>query len=267
MVWFVALVIATTFGTYLLQDPQTQNPEAGQSSVERHGLQSSSEIVSLFDRLALVEETPQGRNLPYRWNAPLRLAFAGVGKSEQIARAQGIWREAARHAGLEIIFVERPEAANLVLHFAESGTVKRVAEDYGAKPVADAGRYRAYHMNRNDDRGSILEARVIMDAALDGDSLARSLRHEIMHALGFPNHPAAEVASVLAPRGETLFADFTMLDKILIRTLYDPRIRPGDTAEAVRGIAPVIVDEFLAVLKSGAVKGGNDPKAAARQRP
>ncbi|MBT4711375.1 MAG: DUF2927 domain-containing protein [Alphaproteobacteria bacterium] len=63
--------------------------------------------------------------------------------------------------------------------------------------------------------------------------------HELMHALGFKEHPTVGFDSVLST--DRHIGEFTVNDLILLRTLYDPAINPSMTRDQIMAIVPEII--------------------------
>lgn len=69
------------------------------------------------------------------------------------------------------------------------------------------------------------------------------LEHEILHIMGFRGHSQG-IRSVLAVfSGET---ELTKWDVMLLKTVYDPRLRPGMKREEALAQAKIVLSELLA---------------------
>jgi hypothetical protein len=208
-------------------------------------------VVEVFDRLVLSVSDPPGLHRPYRWNGAVRVYFAGDADQAGMDATKSIWREAARYSGLDVGFGEAVLTANLDVHFAPDEAMLQVMRGYGAKLGDRKEPPLGYHLGHDVRHGSIRQSRIIVRSTLVGASLERSLRHETMHALGISGHPDESVASVLAPRTKPLFAGFTLIDKLLVRTLYDPRIPVGADVKLARVLARNIIAELVEELRAG----------------
>lgn len=163
-----------------------------------------------------------------------------------------VWRNAARYSGLDVAYVESPAASNAVVHVARRGDVAAVAETYGNRIPGRSKNAIGLAWNDTRSDGSIARSVIVVNRGLDGGSMRRTVAHEVMHALGFPGHPGSRVSSVLGSRPLRVTADFALRDKLLIRTLYDPRLRQGDDPKALRAAARIVLAELLDALESGA---------------
>ncbi|MFQ5765429.1 MAG: DUF2927 domain-containing protein [Rhodospirillales bacterium] len=91
------------------------------------------------------------------------------------------------------------------------------------------------------NNGVIEKIRIVISTAEKG-FIKGCITHEIMHSFGFGKHSGI-IRSVLSPlHGEE---DFTPWDEIVLRTLYDPRLRPGMTREEATPIADGILREVV----------------------
>ena len=79
------------------------------------------------------------------------------------------------------------------------------------------------------------------------------LRHELMHALGFDNHwpgpkSGVDASSSLAHRSSAeRTKGYSEWDKMAIRMLYHPRLRPGTPRSAALTHAAEIISEIAVV--------------------
>ena len=89
-----------------------------------------------------------------------------------------------------------------------------------------------------------------LDYALD------SIAHEFVHVMGMHGHGGSRFDSILT--GPPVL---TTNDLILIRTLYDPRIRAGMSRDNAMVIVPELIAELLAALEAA-----EDPVQALAQR-
>jgi len=72
------------------------------------------------------------------------------------------------------------------------------------------------------------------------------LDHEILHALGMPGHWNGKYArSALGSRWLNLSTNFTKWDEIALRTLYDPRLKPGVDGKEALSLAGEIIGELV----------------------
>jgi hypothetical protein len=69
------------------------------------------------------------------------------------------------------------------------------------------------------------------------------IHHELMHVFGFQGHPGTEFDSALG-RSRTI----TRNDLVLLRTLYDPRLRSNGAQ--FRESARVLIEEHAAVART-----------------
>lgn len=68
--------------------------------------------------------------------------------------------------------------------------------------------------------------------------------HELLHGLGFRGHSDIVKNSVLGERSAPLI-ELPLNDKIIVRTLYDPRITPGMPREEALEVAREVIRELV----------------------
>ena len=72
----------------------------------------------------------------------------------------------------------------------------------------------------------------------------RCLAHEIMHVLGFTGHPQSSNSVLSYTRQLTAY---TEIDRMMVRVLYDPRLKPGMRhVQAIAAAREVLVDKLVA---------------------
>ncbi|HEX2886068.1 DUF2927 domain-containing protein [Vineibacter terrae] len=193
-----------------------------------------------FDDAALRVNDAQPADL-VRWTGPIFLA---------IADGDGLHARAA-----EI------EASVRTLAAIARVPVSRVAADdprrnFLVRPAATGGR-AACRAAVASQAGRIASAEVEIYLGGRG-SLTRCINHEVMHAFGFRSHAHAAL-SILSYK-QSRQTDLSALDRVMIETLYDPRLRPGmRPAEAAPMACAVLAEKLgLSARDAGAQCGSRD---------
>ncbi len=197
------------------------------------------EAIAFFDKLALKRGTPEGgERVGYvrRFAAAVAIELSGNENAAVRARTERIAAELTGLTGLEFYVGTRRHwrHARIEIEVVDAAEMQR---RYGG-PVCFCRNW--------GNGGRLKRARIEVSSAY-----ADCLSHEFMHAAGFDNHwtgrlATAERPSVLADRYHPARStDFSDLDRLAIRALYDPRLRPGMSrraalplAEAIFGAAP-----------------------------
>ncbi|MEQ8246104.1 MAG: DUF2927 domain-containing protein [Alphaproteobacteria bacterium] len=87
------------------------------------------------------------------------------------------------------------------------------------------------------------DGEILLGLENDADLNDNCLPHELMHAIGFPGHACAVRPSALCNRD--LIARFSDADRILIQTLYDPRLVNGMTRRQALPLVQEAIQERL----------------------
>ena len=256
-VWLVVGVFVILLGRSLLNfmsflgDMDAGGDHPNQILGPRTSDLSDNELAKLFEQLVLFDERRMARQMLFRWNGPIRVKFAGNSIDIELEGAKEALRQAARISGLEIGSAHGFVDANLVIHFSDPGDVLIAAKRYGVRTSDLGTSHWGIESSRDDRKGSYVSSRIVVESNQGAAQLDCTLRHEIMHALGFAPHPEVNVASVLAPRTDLLCGDFTLIDKLLVRTLYDPRIPVGADVKLARVLSRNIIAELVEELRAG----------------
>ena len=129
----------------------------------------------------------------------------------------------------------------------EVETIRRT-HDLGAQLVADFEGTNCYVIADTAAVGNKIGRLVVYKLAQDHPIARSCILEELVQALGLPADRATY--------GPSLFSDFTdpldipLNDKILIRALYDPTIKPGMTAEQTRALVPDIIHRLVTGVKA-----------------
>ncbi len=239
------------------------------------------DLVRNFERVALYDEYVDvgGRFLRAetpallrRWNRPVRV---GVMTSRSVppeeasrdrANVAGFTRRLARLTGLDMAVSEGADVNYLVL-FMNSAEREAFAEQAAARypsfapAVMDAMRdtpldtFCTAYAFGDPGNASVYSAVMILIRAEHPPLTRLSCVHEEMaQAMGLPNDSPDARPSLFNDSLE--FALLTEHDEVLLRMLYDPRLRPGMTAAEVRPLLPAIARDALAAQR--ATRAGSD---------
>ncbi|WNJ98698.1 DUF2927 domain-containing protein [Thalassospiraceae bacterium LMO-JJ14] len=92
---------------------------------------------------------------------------------------------------------------------------------------------------------AVSKARIVINSILDDDHIKHCLLEELTQSLGLPNDSDRLRPSIF---NETaMLQKLSDLDRILIRTVYDPRINPGMDLGAFRDKAETVIGSYMAV--------------------
>ncbi len=179
---------------------------------------------------------------PVRWTRPIFLAIADGGGMR--ALAPEIEASVRQMAAIARISVTRVDANDPRRNF-----VVRQA-DPGGRAACRAGIY--------SQAGHITSVEVEIWLGGRG-SVSRCINHEVLHGFGFRSHAHA-AASILSYK-QTRQTDLSAVDRVMLETLYDPRLRPGMNVASATSTACSVIAEKLRVpaRDAGAFCGGREP--------
>jgi hypothetical protein len=186
------------------------------------------------------------------WQMPLRIALMGEGAEQFAPVASEVARTFTALTKVDARVVPHgAEAFNVLIQIVPPADYGRIAARAGAG--IKGGEYLADHTvcyTLTSIQGRVRRATVAIPDTLPEREIAACIHHELMHVFGFQGHPEAGFDSALG-RSRAI----TRNDLVLLRTLYDPRLR-GNGAQ-FRESARALIEEHAAVARTA-----KDPAAA-----
>lgn len=183
-----------------------------------------------------------------KWSAPVRLAIRGKPGDRHL---EFLGRHAATlsgFTGLSIELAKPGETANVTVVFvprAQMGKIQigGVNQKLIETLAAPGG---CYFVSWQKPVGVLIGAVIVANTDRDMAMINHCLLEELTQALGFPNDTDQLRPSIFSDHDHLY--ELSRSDEIVVRTLYDPRLRPGmPKAEALK-IVPAIVRELNAKL-------------------
>lgn len=164
-----------------------------------------------------------------KWQKPIVYRIEGLrSRPEAINLAIATLQQQAAWAGIELRAAKAPSEANYTLAFSNVA-----GYDLGDRKAVC---FITYNFNTT---GQMQWARLQINLA--APSLERCVRHEILHGFGLMNHPH-RLHSVLSYHVGDQMADLTEADLVLLKSLYDPRIKPAMSRLAALNIADSLIE-------------------------
>lgn len=187
----------------------------------------------------------------WRWHGELNVALVGQVSEEIRKRVSERVEVFARLAGLSAsVALGLDGSESLIMHFVEPSELPPTAYAMGVS------KNYAWHLEDAVCLAGFLArpgyhgAKGYNIITSDGGKrrVDRCIDHELSHSLGLVDH-IRSIPSVLNVQG---FPErfLTTGDKILLRVLYDPRLRPGISREEALSIARIIIDELVAAYRA-----------------
>jgi hypothetical protein len=222
----------------------------GQAAADTARRPAVEDIVRLFETVVFGSELDPklASKVIGKWQSPVRLAIQGKPGDRHL---EFLGRHAATLSnltGLSIALAKPGETANITVAFVPRKQMSKiqiggVKQDLIERLAAPGG---CYFVSWQKPVGTIIGAAIVVNTDRDNAMVNHCMLEELTQSLGFPND-----TDVLRP---SIFSDhdhlheFSRPDVIVVRTLYDPRLKPGmPKAEALK-VVPAIVGELNARL-------------------
>lgn len=193
-----------------------------------------------------------------RWYGPLRYRLRGSAVTDRdraevaalmarIARLTGLDIAEAREGTNFLILITKPEERDAIVAGLEKVS-PRFARTFSFWREQRKLICVADNLLSREEPDLIIGAMVVIGAETAGLLRRSCLHEEIAQSLGPANdHPAVR-PSIFNDDGE--FALLTRHDELLLRLLYDPRLRPGMTAEEAMPVVRRIARELVPAADS-----------------
>lgn len=213
--------------------------------------QSPGFLVDSFVEIALRSDYSNRQTLVRKWNAPLNYFILHLVGDEDLHRMMidTHFRHLAELTGLPILPATSRMAANFLVVLTREERLKTDVLHYLGE---NAARQReglfpsslCMMSFATERKGSIVRAVAIIpvDAARAGGELASCVVEELTHAMGLANDSPKKLPSIFSR--QTGSAYLTGLDTLLLRMLYDLRIKAGMSEKTVLPILRAVAEEY-----------------------
>lgn len=180
-----------------------------------------------------------------KWQKPIVYRIEGLrARPDAISLAIATLQQQAALAGLEVRAAKALSEANYTIAFSNVA-----GYDLGDRKAVC---FITYNFNTT---GQIQWAKLQINLA--APSLERCVRHEILHGFGLMNHPH-RLHSVLSYHVGDQMAELTEADVVLLKSLYDPRLKPAMSRLAALMLADTLIEAHRRAL---------NPRAPAKTDP
>lgn len=177
-----------------------------------------------------------------KWQKPIVYRIEGLrSQPEAINLAIATLQQQAALAGIEVRAAKAPGEANYTIAFD-----KAASYDLGDRKAVC---FLTFNFNT---AGHMQWAKLQIN--LTAPNLERCVRHEILHSFGLRNHPH-RLHSVLSYHVGNRMAELTEADIVMLKSLYDPRLRPAMSRLAALTLADTLIETHRRAL---------NPRAPAR---
>jgi len=207
-------------------------------------------LVRFFDTVVFGAEIDQSMasKVVAKWQEPLKI-FIHVGDAKQkhanvaaekfkllskLTGLKAVQTRTAKRANFHLIFVRRSEMAYVKIGGVSASLIRKLATNA-----------MCYFITAKKPPSKIVKAFVVADVDLPDDKLHHCLLEEITQTLGLPNDTT--IASPSLFDEQTMTPTPTTTDQVVIRTLYDKRMKPGlKRAEALEVAREIITEMVVA---------------------
>lgn len=181
-----------------------------------------------------------------KYDKPVRVFIDNRARPDRAAALRAIVTDIGnRIRNLEIAITDNRDSANMTITLVRDRDLqKTIASFYGderARDIKQTMDPQCLSSFNKDDTLAIINSNVILTVDAGDFIFADCAYEEILQALG----PINDAGSV----PWTTFNDdvstgrFVIYDQLLLNILYDPRIRPGMTAQQVTAVLPAILPD------------------------
>ena len=207
---------------------------------------SVEQIAVLFEDVIFGSEIdPQlASTVVAKWQEPIRFAIQGRPDPRHL---DFLRRHAATLSGLIGLSIEpaKPgETANITIAFVPRAQMSKIQIGGVAQELIQrlAGPGGCYFVSWQKPPGRIIGAVIVANTDRDIAEINHCLLEELTQSLGLPNDTDVLRPSIFSDRDK--LTDLSRSDTIIVRTLYNPRLKAGTLkADALRAI-PAIIREL-----------------------
>ena len=214
-------------------------------------ISDESTLVRSFDNTIFKNtgaSTSRENAIVFRWEEPIRFYLLGNYRTVDLKQIERIAAQLSKITGLKVIRYpeETEKMPNVRVHFNPREDLKRI----GDLDLSDSGKILdsapCVATIQQDKTGHIKSGKNFIPIDQSDEQIASCILEEFAHIFG-PNHDTEYRPSVfgVTDMPETL----SINDKILVRTLYDKRLKPGMTRDEAMPIVREIIPELVKAVK------------------
>ena len=108
--------------------------------------------------------------------------------------------------------------------------------------VVGVGDANCYFLSYHLPDGQIVSARIVVNSDHDEIQIAHCLLEELTQSMGLPNDDGRIIPSIF--NDDLKLDDLSLIDKVLVRVLYDPRMAAGTPRDRALDLARDILAQL-----------------------
>lgn len=239
------------------------DPEDAPITVD--GLVRDFDRIALFDEYAVVNGRYVLRQSPSRirrWEKPVRVdvifgdSTPMTQRREDLVEVRGFTRRLARLTGVDMRFASAGEKSNFLVLFLnraeQQGFGDELRKRFPAIEPAIVDAFRdsprntfcvAYSLSKPSDPFAFSISLILVKSEHKGLMRRSCIHEEMAQAMGLANDSPRARPSIFNDDEE--FALLTRHDELLLRMLYDPRLKPGMSRRQVKPLLRAIAQDAM----------------------
>jgi hypothetical protein len=197
-------------------------------------LPDGATLLNHFQNVAFkIEAKPPTPKPLTRWEGPIRARFADGNGSDYRGQIADLFRQLGRLTGLSIALADQPPY-NLDIYFMTEAEIRTKFDNPRANCLGTL----------SGSKSSATIERAAVYISLQSEFRTRHcIVEEITQILGLTNDTQIVADSIFNDANRS--TELSLPDRILVRTLYDPELKPGMTESEARPIARKIIERLL----------------------
>lgn len=208
-------------------------------------------LVDSFVEVALKSNYPVRQHPVRKWTAPVKYFIVHNAGEEDLHRrmVRAHFEHLAAITGLSIQPVESSMAANFLVVLTSEDRLEAELLRYYRTDSALQNEALFRHSTclatfAAERKGSIVRAvaMIPVDRARASGALASCMVEELTHAMGLPNDSLKDLPSIFSRRSG--YAFLSGLDYLMLKMLYDPRVKAGMSEKTALPILRTIAEEY-----------------------
>ena len=182
----------------------------------------SSDAVEYFAELGFGSEFEKDPSPVVRkWTSPIRIQLSGSYTEEDRREVLHITGELSELTGLSFSLVH--QNPNVRIYFTAQNQFSRLVPEYNPSNPQDG----FFEVNSDIYQSNVVSATVLIRASLTGRHRKHILREELTQSMGLMKDSFKYKDSVFQENHEYQPVQYSLMDREVLKILYDKRIHPG----------------------------------------